>query len=668
MPRSSCALDTLAMDFHLPPDPRLRYGINGSQESPRRNSQNRRPFEDEALQFLSLEEKECILFFEETIDSLDDDMEDAGLGLSSGSSTSAEGRSATPSPDPVTDMALGPARSPSPKEQDIIDLVRSQPDPPEPREGLFSQTMPDFQSMVVNPESHFEMKARREPMENFPAEYHLSPPSAPSAPMGESGSVGYSLYQPAGSIPTPVLIAQKIAEHQGGFLSGRRRSLDSQTSPPPTPEQPVKQGPPTMAKPTRFPDNISLMMSSRDYNQTIAKAAVNVQERKARMLANLTGQAVSIESEEAATASSPTRNIPTRSVSFRDPAPDKSRMEALSKLGLTQSQGVPGANGGWSRVIRPTQASTTKPETFSTGISSYDIKPHTTQSSATTTQTEVPTIDFNSYGGKSKVVNPASLSAAKTDTASHHHDTKSNVVSQPSYTETTSSDFNSYGGKTKVMTPLSSPGTRRNAASHHNSNYDSRPSGIVKTEASSSDFNTYGGKTKVMTPAPVSTAKTESSSDSFISHDTKPKLMAFSPPASAKTEGFSNDFNTYGGKSKVITPLVMSHSKPEAAASDSNIPVVTPRPAAALPTVTPKPASSRVEPRHAEAPRLPRRESAPASHGATAAPPLPDVRRRSGSKPSLFHQGITVQFSGRGATDESRREALRKLGLLKDTP
>ncbi|KAG7456284.1 hypothetical protein MATL_G00250150 [Megalops atlanticus] len=665
MPRSSCALDTLAMDFHVPSDPRLHYGVNGSQESPRRNSQNRTPFEDEALQFLSLEEKECILFFEETIDSLDDDMEDAGLGLSSGSSTSAEGRSATPSPVPVTDMAPGPERSPSPKDQDIIDLVQSQPDPPVPREALLSQTMPDFRSMVMNPESHFEMKARREPMENFPAEYHLPPPSAP---IGESSCVSHSPYQPAGSIPTPVLIAQKIAEHRGGFLSGRRRSLDSETSPPPTPEQPVKQGPPTMAKPTRFPDNISLMMGSRDYNQTIAKAAVNVQERKARMLANLTGQAPSFESEEAATVPSPTRNTPTRSVSFRDPAPDKSRMEALSKLGLTQNQGVPGTNGGWSRVITPTQASTTKPETFSTGVSSYDIKPHTVQSYATTTQTDVPTADFNSYGGKSKVVNPASLSAAKIDTASHHHDTKSNVAFQPSYTDTTSSDFNSYGGKSKVMTPLSSPGTKRDAASHHNSNYDSRPSATVKTEASSNDFNSYGGKTKVMTPGPVSKAKTESSSDSFISHDTKPKVMAFSPPATSKTEGFSNDFNSYGGKSKVIIPSVISHGQPEAAASDSIIPVVTPRPAAAPPTVTPKPASSRVEPRPAEAPRLPRRESAPASHGAVAASPFPDVRRRSGSKPSLFHQGITVQFSGRGATDESRREALRKLGLLKDTP
>ena len=44
-----------------------------------------------------------------------------------------------------------------------------------------------------------------------------------------------------------------------------------------------------------------------------------------------------------------------------------------------------------------------------------------------------------------------------------------------------------------------------------------------------------------------------------------------------------------------------------------------------------------------------------------------DMRRRSGSlpRPSGFRsQGITVKFSGRGSTEEARREALRKLGLL----
>lgn len=46
-----------------------------------------------------------------------------------------------------------------------------------------------------------------------------------------------------------------------------------------------------------------------------------------------------------------------------------------------------------------------------------------------------------------------------------------------------------------------------------------------------------------------------------------------------------------------------------------------------------------------------------------------DARKRGGSLPRAVGfrpQGITVQFSGRGSTEEARREALRKLGLLKE--
>lgn len=46
-----------------------------------------------------------------------------------------------------------------------------------------------------------------------------------------------------------------------------------------------------------------------------------------------------------------------------------------------------------------------------------------------------------------------------------------------------------------------------------------------------------------------------------------------------------------------------------------------------------------------------------------------DARKRTGSLPRAVGfrpQGITVQFSGRGSTEEARREALRKLGLLKE--
>uniref|UniRef100_A0A668SSI2 Proline and serine rich 2 n=1 Tax=Oreochromis aureus TaxID=47969 RepID=A0A668SSI2_OREAU len=94
-------------------------------------------------------------------------------------------------------------------------------------------------------------------------------------------------YHPAGSVPTPVLIAKKIAENQSGgtanFLpSLHRLSVDEK----PSTDHPVKQGPPTSAKPTRYPDNINMIRSSKD-RQNQPPPNVNIQERQAHMLANL---------------------------------------------------------------------------------------------------------------------------------------------------------------------------------------------------------------------------------------------------------------------------------------------------------------------------------------------------------------------------------------------
>uniref|UniRef100_A0AAR2IN62 Proline and serine rich 2 n=1 Tax=Pygocentrus nattereri TaxID=42514 RepID=A0AAR2IN62_PYGNA len=145
---------------------------------------------------------------------------------------------------------------------------------------------------------------------------------------------------PPGSIPTPVIIASKIAEHQGtggtsslpSVLVQRGRNLESPNSPP------SRRGPPTHAKPHRLPDNINMMLGSREPSpQSIATAAVNMQERRSQMLANLPPSAHPLEGGEPACVSKP----PLRSVSFRDPALDKSRMEALSMLGLTQAKTMP---------------------------------------------------------------------------------------------------------------------------------------------------------------------------------------------------------------------------------------------------------------------------------------------------------------------------------------
>uniref|UniRef100_A0A8C8JN18 Proline and serine rich 2 n=1 Tax=Oncorhynchus tshawytscha TaxID=74940 RepID=A0A8C8JN18_ONCTS len=282
--------------------------------------------EDKALHFLSQEEQDCILFFEETIDSL----------LTTPAVDELDG--------PVPPLS---ALDRPTKDQDIIDLVRpAQTDLVHPTHAPFNPPMPGTEQFTpcstLNSNRHFENKPRREVMENFPTEYNLPLPGKDSA------SYGHTLYQPVGSVPTPVRIAQKIAEHQGSagntnilsssLLPNCRRSLnlENRERPPTHPDYPIKQGPTTSAKPTHYPNNISMIMGSNQHHSH-SLASVNLQDRKSQMLANLSGTTHPVEAEELHGLQKAHVNLPTRSVSFKDPTPNKSRMEALSKLGLTRN-------------------------------------------------------------------------------------------------------------------------------------------------------------------------------------------------------------------------------------------------------------------------------------------------------------------------------------------
>ncbi|MBN3302805.1 PRSR2 protein, partial [Amia calva] len=317
---------------------------------------------EDALQFLSWEEKECIIFFEETIDSLDDDRADSTF--SSGSST------------PVVDRATPTfmeQRNPSPKGEDIIDLVHGSPT--EFSGLVYKPHGTDVTSVSMHPESHFEMRPRRQVTEGYPSEFTFPAPPPPMSNL-EGDSFASPFYHPAGSIPTPVIIAQKIAENQAGaapfsstsLLTERSSSLESDRSPPPSPDYMGRTGPTTAAKPNKYPGNINVVMGGKDYNQTIAKAAVKVQERKAQVWANLTGAPLnSINLEEKPTNQ---RNQPTRSTSFRDPMPSKSRQEALSILGLNKN--VPKSpSGSKPRVVSSPPDSPSK-----AGIASTDLRYH----------------------------------------------------------------------------------------------------------------------------------------------------------------------------------------------------------------------------------------------------------------------------------------------------
>uniref|UniRef100_A0A672QX78 Proline and serine rich 2 n=1 Tax=Sinocyclocheilus grahami TaxID=75366 RepID=A0A672QX78_SINGR len=194
-----------------------------------------------------LEERECILFFEETIGSLEED--DERTGISAGGHRLAVERP----------LSYTTARHPSPVDHDIIDLVHPTPDPSKQKDTL--PIMPDFQQLIIPPETHFEVKPKRD--------------------LDVSDGPQFGHQPPAGSVPTQVVIASKIAEHQGAGgtsasqLLQRRRSLES----PPNPS--TKHDPPTHAKPTRLPDSISMLLGSREHiPHSIAAEAIRSAGRK----------------------------------------------------------------------------------------------------------------------------------------------------------------------------------------------------------------------------------------------------------------------------------------------------------------------------------------------------------------------------------------------------
>ncbi|KAM9845749.1 uncharacterized protein proser2 [Aulostomus maculatus] len=699
------------MDVHPSANAQRHLRVNGD------NLQTIRPGEEDTLRFLSQEEKECLRFFEKTIDSLEDSLEVDELRprqakppvSTSPPAEEMDGPIAASSPTPMAILSSLQARPATPKDHDIIDLVHPGPDLVQTKQLIFSPTDPDFQSMMPIPDSHFEIKARHDPVDHLPSEYN---PPLPSGSYESADSP--SPYHPPGCIPTPVLIAQKIAENQAGGTSNLnpasapcRLGLESEKPPSNSTDLVSKQGPPTTAKPTRFPANISIIMGSKEHqNQSLPN--VNIQERRALMLANLSGTSHTLLQEDPKLdAEHRNQSIPSRSVSFRDPTPEKSRMEALSKLGLTRNRAMSGdvtvldpsnSNPPSSHTgaetstappeVRPsptTDTSTKPPEadTPSPQSQTYvDRKPELLQLDPPTSHEEkkhqkslppletkaslspppeVSLLEFNSYGGKSIVVNPSvSLrSESVTPPISPEPKTQPPALANPS-------EFNSYGGKTKVMTPVvavhrsepfRSDSTRSDPPWSDSTRSDSTRSDPPRSDPPRSD------STRSDPPRSDSTRRDSTRSDSTRSDPPRSNSTRSDPPRSdppqrdlpdilsshidkshtmpARSGPLPTELNSYGGKSRNFNPS-MGLNRP------SDTPAKTFKP--------PPPAPN---------PKPPRHSYHLAGHKPVPRALSPDHKRRSNS---LFRpQGITVQFSGRGASDESRREALRKLGLLKDS-
>ncbi|XP_056312244.1 specifically androgen-regulated gene protein [Danio aesculapii] len=611
------------MDVHMHNSRTLHYGLNDCAE--------------DDLQFLSLEERECIQFFQETIDSLEAQEQPEQRGRGNGRGSGAEWQ--------VEKQETRASTQHSPADQDIIDLVH-----PTDHTHRPTNTLTDFRELVSPPETH--VKARRD---------------------------------------------SNTSDNQ------RRSSLELPQS--------HKHGPPTHAKPTRLPESISLLLGSREnIPHSIAAEAVSVQERRALMLANLSGSAHPLDGGEPACV----RNLPMRSVSFCDPTPDKSRMEALSKLGLAQrrtqsavhtlpkeeTNAKPATMSTETRFnpksdthSSPRDAETkAKPATRSDSIdntSRFNLKPDMHSSpiaeiKAKRSDSIENSFRFNPrseihsspveeirakpatrsdsienstrYNPKNEIhSSPVDETKAKPATRSNSIEnstrynpksdihsspveeikakpaTRSNSIENPHRYNPKSIIHSSQSEETKAKPPIRRNSTENTTLRSDTDTTDHPKSTpmLTSAEVTHSGFNSFGGKS--ITLNPMTSFRNES-----------PSIPV------AKTEAPEVHLNSFGGRSRVVS--LSEHTRPKTFNSTTDDRSSNPEPSWKKQAPTPAPRPQKAQPTSGPRP-----------------PASPEHRRKSLPKQSFRTQGITVQFSGRGATDEARRDALRKLGLLRDT-
>uniref|UniRef100_A0ACB8FNG8 Uncharacterized protein n=2 Tax=Sphaerodactylus townsendi TaxID=933632 RepID=A0ACB8FNG8_9SAUR len=329
-------MSDFGMVCELPP--KCQFGNFGKNGSPLENGKghlrhsNSTVDDDEALRYLSHEEKDVLLFFEKTIDALEDDLEEQALRRHSPRSAQ---ENASKHPEP----------------EDIIDLVRSAPEKSS-RDFVHSRHPEAGLEEVWKLDKH-RLECHSIPDGIVHATVIVPPPAIPSAPPISIYEV-YPSSVPAQhprllrSVPTPLVIAQRISE-KGEVIpfcpASPMEKKSTEKRPPST--SPKQNGgrfmafkppvpPPTLPKPQKFPSNINITNASeREFNKTISRAAVNVQERKAQVLANVNGSAFIICELEERLQKHEFLG-PGRNMSLRDLSSEHTRNETLNKLGLAE--------------------------------------------------------------------------------------------------------------------------------------------------------------------------------------------------------------------------------------------------------------------------------------------------------------------------------------------
>ncbi|NWW26544.1 PRSR2 protein, partial [Falcunculus frontatus] len=289
--------------------------------------------DDESLKYLTHEEQDVLMFFEETIDALEDDLEEMALrdsGIHCQSPRSTEENVSSHS-----------------ETEDIIDLVQSTPESSDHEGSSSRDTEP---GSCVTCKLLDTTRRAESPQPAVPADLPPHPPAPPPAvsetlPLPPPPPPPVQHPKLLRSIPTPLIMAQKISEQQAesrmrfpGVLkegnSDRKKAPVANGDYSPAPKHPPAPAP----KLHRFPSNINITnVSGKEFSETISKAAVNVQERRAQVLANINGGALlAAELEEKLHKNDfLSRN---RSSSLRDLSSEQTRYEALTKLGLVKGK------------------------------------------------------------------------------------------------------------------------------------------------------------------------------------------------------------------------------------------------------------------------------------------------------------------------------------------
>ncbi|CAH6811735.1 proline and serine-rich protein 2 [Phodopus roborovskii] len=299
MPGTQQKSESLEMDSDMSPSCRLSDLSRGGSLESRSSSSRSRSFtlDDESLKHLTHEEKDVILFFEETLDSLEYDFDEPALcdsGIHCHSPQSLEESPSSHSePEDVIDLVQpGPV---SREAESLADVPQVAGAPPVTKQD---NSVPGGGKQAA--ENSLPLADSRDP-EVFP----LPPVSVPSAPRKELMSPSPPAEHPklSRSVPTPLVIAQKISEKLAGneALSPTSPSKEGRLGEWRTPTSIASRNGDHVGlwhrhttqpapKIHRFPSNISVTNSAgKDFNKTISKAAVNVQERKAQVLANING-------------------------------------------------------------------------------------------------------------------------------------------------------------------------------------------------------------------------------------------------------------------------------------------------------------------------------------------------------------------------------------------